>query len=64
MNATRGHLQTTCSTCRSDETVSVSIVMEDGAVRFWSCTTCEARGWERGGSAINRDIALAHIPRR
>ncbi|MGH2674595.1 MAG: hypothetical protein ACRDH1_04170, partial [Actinomycetota bacterium] len=64
MNMTRGTAATTCSTCGSAETMTVSISMEDGSVRFWTCTECEATGWRRDGSDIARDVALARIPRR
>jgi formate dehydrogenase maturation protein FdhE len=63
MNKTRGP-KTSCTTCGSTDTLAVAISMEDGGVRFWTCAACETTGWERGGSAIRRDAALAHIPRR
>lgn len=56
--------QTTCSMCGSHDTMSVTMEMADGAVRYWICTTCEASGWRRDGAEIDRDVALAHIPRR
>jgi len=62
MNGTRTH--TTCSSCGSPDLLSVSITMVDGPVGFWTCTMCEMTGWERGGSRVSRDAALAHIPRR
>jgi formate dehydrogenase maturation protein FdhE len=64
MNMTRGPVKTTCSTCGSTDLVSVGITMDDGGVRFWTCSMCEASGWERDGAVIPRDVALAHIPRR
>ncbi|MGH2695602.1 MAG: hypothetical protein ACRDIW_01275 [Actinomycetota bacterium] len=64
MNATRSPLQTTCSTCGSADTMSVAMEMPDGTVRYWTCVACEASGWQRDGAEINRDVALAHLPRR
>lgn len=64
MNATRSPMQTTCSTCGSDDTMSVAMEMADGAVRFWTCAACEATGWKRDGADIDRDVALANVPRR
>lgn len=44
--------------------MAVSISMADGPVDFWTCVLCETTGWERDGSQLSRDMALAHIPRR
>jgi hypothetical protein len=38
--------------------------MADGPIQFWTCTTCEATSWEREGTRLTRDTALAHLPRR
>jgi hypothetical protein len=64
MNATRSPATTTCSTCGSSDLLAVSISMDDGGIQFWTCTMCQATGWERDGAQIARDAALAHIPRR
>lgn len=64
MDTIHGAVRKLCTTCGSEEVLSVPISMEDGRVRFWTCTMCEATGWERDGSPIARTIALAHIPRR
>lgn len=64
MNATRSPLQTTCSTCGSADTMSVVMEMADGSVRYWTCVACEATGWQRDGAEIDREVALAQIPRR
>ena len=53
-----------CTACGSSELLSVAITMADGPVRFWTCVMCEATSWERGGAPMNRDAALAHLPRR
>ena len=60
----RSPRRTTCSTCGSSDTFSVGMEMADGAVRFWSCTECEATGWQRDGATIDRTVALANVPRR
>jgi hypothetical protein len=64
MDTTRGPRQTTCSTCGSNDTISVGMEMADGAVRFWTCAECEATGWQRDGAEIDRRVALANVPRR
>lgn len=64
MNARRSPRQTSCSTCGSTDTISVGMEMADGAVRYWTCTDCEATGWQRDGANIDRDVALANVPRR
>jgi formate dehydrogenase maturation protein FdhE len=53
-----------CELCGSDDVISVSMNMEDGGVRFRTCTECEATWWERGGLRIERTEALTAIPRR
>lgn len=64
MYTIRGPVKTSCSTCGSTDLLSVAITMEDGGVRFWTCSMCEATGWERDGVVIPRETALARIPRR
>jgi hypothetical protein len=64
MNTPRFLTDSKCSTCGASDLLSVSITMADGPVSFWTCSTCEATGWEREGSLVPRDVALAHIPRR
>jgi hypothetical protein len=62
MNTTRAH--TMCTACGSADLLSVSIHMGDGPVSFWTCSLCEATGWEREGAGLPRNEALANIPRR
>jgi hypothetical protein len=64
MNTTRVHTDAKCSACGSPDLLSVSIAMADGPVDFWTCPTCEATGWQREGSGVPREVALANIPRR
>jgi hypothetical protein len=64
MNTPRPHSGTTCSACSSPDLLSVSITMADGPVRFWTCSICEVTGWEREGSTVAREAALANLPRR
>jgi hypothetical protein len=64
MNTTRVHTDSMCSACGSPDLLSVSISMADGPVSFWTCSACETTGWEREGSMVAREVALANIPRR
>ena len=64
MMNTRLKTQITCSSCTSDDLLTVSMTMQDGSVLFWTCAQCEATGWERDGSTLDRHAALANIPRR
>jgi hypothetical protein len=62
MNATRPQTTTGCSSCGSDELISVSL--HEGQVLFWTCSGCEATGWERAGASVSRDDFISLIPRR
>jgi hypothetical protein len=62
MNATRPLTTTRCSSCGSDELISVSL--QEGQVLFWTCAFCETTGWERAGASVSRDDIIALIPRR
>ena len=55
---------TKCTACGSHELLSVAMNMQDGDVRFWTCSECEATGWERDGAGVPREAALTSIPRR
>jgi transcription elongation factor Elf1 len=64
MSTKRFHAGRGCSRCGSRKLISVSMNREDGQVAFWTCSMCEATGWERDGSQVSRSSALTHVPRR
>ena len=61
---TRPNVKIHCSSCSSDDLLTVSLAMPDGDVLFWTCSQCESTGWDRDGAMLTRDSALANIPRR
>jgi hypothetical protein len=63
MMNTRTHTNR-CNACGSHELLLVSMNMEDGGVKFWTCSACEKTGWERDGAGVSREAALSRIPRR
>jgi hypothetical protein len=60
MNA-RSRQQARCDRCGTD---LITISLQDGAIRFTSCVSCEVSVWERGGSVVSRAAVIADIPRR
>ncbi len=53
-----------CPECGSTESTQIVInLTDDDNVQFFSCRRCEARWWERGGTAIELDEVL-HLAAR
>ncbi len=62
MNPTRSsRRQASCEHCGSD---LITVSLQDGAIQFSSCGSCEVTVWERGGSVVSRSAVIADIPRR
>jgi hypothetical protein len=53
-----------CPSCGSDQVMSISMSLDEDAVRFRSCHACESKWWERDGSAISLKSILTLVPRR
>jgi transposase-like protein len=53
-----------CPSCGSDQVMSISMSLDEDAVRFRSCHACESKWWERDGSAISLQSILTLVPRR
>ena len=55
---------TRCPDCGADNLITITMRLGDGAIRFRTCSPCEARWWEKDGSQITRETALQGVPRR
>jgi transposase-like protein len=53
-----------CPDCGSDNLITIAMSMGEGRVLYRTCSPCEAKWWEKDGSRISRDNALAGVPRR
>jgi uncharacterized protein with PIN domain len=55
---------TRCPECGSAELLRVDLTVEAVPMAFTSCPQCEARWWERDGSALPLTAVLAAVGRR
>jgi hypothetical protein len=55
---------TPCPSCGSAETLRVEIALAASPVSFTSCSTCEWKGWERGGESLPLGSVLGLVATR
>jgi transposase-like protein len=53
-----------CPACGSGEIMSIAMSLDEDAVRFRNCHSCESKWWERDGAPVSLQAILTLVPRR
>ncbi len=53
-----------CENCGSQETITITLTVEDTLAEFTTCSRCEARWWKQEGSPVALTQVLAAVGRK
>jgi hypothetical protein len=58
------NLRTTCPSCGTQETLTVTMTVAGTITHFTSCPACEWKGWEREGENVALGSVLTLVANR